>query len=450
MVQTRFRSTRVWVVLALIAATAAGAFYLGRRYSAVERTPGSERADQLASAAEQEPVPVETERVSVSRLPTYAEATGTVKSRTRADLSPKIVSTVRTIAVHEGDRVFQGQPLVTLDASDLQAQAAQSEAALRAAQYQVEAARTLVQLQRSQSDVGIAQAQAALEAAKQQLAIVRTGPRRQERAQARLQAAQAEATFRNAEIEYQRMQRLYDQEVIPKQRLDAAKTQYEVAKAAYEAAKQQAELVEEGSRIEEIRAAEERVRSAEEALRLAKASAVQNQLREQQARAAAAEARRAAAALRLSRVTLGYSVLRAPFSGIVVARRADPGDLVAPGTPILTIEESVYRLEADVPETYIQHLFIGQRVECTIDALLGSVSARSAAAVISEMVPAGDAASRTFPVKADLPRVPGLKSGLFGRLRFPVDTKSAITVPKSAVWERGGVTGVFVIDNQNT
>jgi multidrug efflux pump subunit AcrA (membrane-fusion protein) len=46
--------------------------------------------------------------------------------------------------------------------------------------------------------------------------------------------------------------------------------------------------------------------------------------------------------------------------------------------------------------------------------------------------------------------MPGLKSGLFGRLRFPVDTKTSVTVPKSAVWERGGVTGVFVIDGQNT
>jgi RND family efflux transporter MFP subunit len=451
MVQPRFRNMMVvWAVLALIVVIAAGAFYLGRRQGAVEETTRGSHTYQIASAAEQEPIPVETERVSLSNLPTYAEATGTVKSRTRADLSPKIVSTVRTISVHEGDRVVQGQILVTLDASDLQAQTAQSEAALRAAQYQVEAARTLAQLQRSQSDVGIAQAQAALEAARQQLAIVRTGPRRQERAQARLQVAQAEATFRNAEIEYQRMQRLYDQEVIPKQRLDAARTQYEVAKAAYEAAKQQAELVEEGSRIEEIRAAEERVRSAEEALRLAKASAAQNELREQQARAAAAEARRAAAALRLSRVTLGYSVLKAPFSGVVVARHADPGDLVAPGTPILTIEDAVYRLEADVPETYMPHLSVGQRVECTIDALPGSASARSVTAVISEIVPAGDAASRTFTVKADLPQMPGLKSGLFGRLRFPVDTKTSVTVPKSAVWERGGVTGVFVIDGQNT
>ena len=133
-----------------------------------------------------------------------------------------------------------------------------------------------------------------------------------------------------------------------------------------------------------------------------------------------------------------------------MARRADPGDLVSPGTPILTIEDAVYRLEADVPETYIPHLSIGQRVECIIDALPGNAYAGFAAAVISEIVPAGDAASRTFTVKADLPRMPGLNSGLFGRLRFPIDTRSAITVPKSAVWERGGVTGVFVIDNQNT
>jgi len=430
----------VVVVAALAVGVAIGALYAraaGRNATDQHAVQG--RASGEGSAA----VPVELASASPTTIPSYAEATGTVKARTQVDIAPKIMSTIRTVAVREGDHVARGQVLVTLDSRDLQAQAAQAEAGLRAAASQVQAARTAAELQRSQTAVGIAQAQAALDAAKQQLAIVRQGPRRQQRAQAELQVAQAEATFRNAEIEYQRMDRLYKEEVVPKQRLDAARTQYEVAKAALEAAKQQADLVQEGSRQEEIRAAEEQVRTAEEALRLAKASAAQNELREQQARAAAAEASRAAAALKLSLITEGYSRLVSPVNGVVVARHADPGDMVAPGTPILTIEETGrHRLEATVPESQISALKVGQRVHCIIDAL----GPRPVAGHVDEIVPAGDPGSHTFLVKVALPPSPGLKSGLFGRLRFPIGSQEAVTVPSQAVWERGGVTGVFVMD----
>lgn len=448
------RSKRIWTasvlgVLVLAAGVAAG--FMAARRSA---PTGPTAAHPSASTEGADPVVVDTDTARLTSLPAYAEATGVVRARTRADVAPKIMSTVTSVTVREGDHVTKGQLLATLDAADLRAQMAQAEAALRAADSQASSARTAALIQRSQSAVNIAQAQAALEAARQRLAIVKTGPRKQERAQAHLQVAQAEAAFRNAEIEYQRMERLYAQDVVPKQRLDAARTQYDIAKAAYEAAREQADLVEEGSRREEIRAAEEQVRSAEEALRLAKASAAQNEIREQQARAAAAEARRAAAALQLMRVTLGYSTLTAPVSGIVVARYADPGDMVPPGTPVLTIEESgTHRLEASVPESLLPYLRIGQQVECIVDALSqtrgGAKTPRHLNGRISEIVPAGDPNSHTFTVKADLPQVQGIKTGLFGRMRFPTESRSAVTVAKSAVWERGGLQGVFVIDKDN-
>jgi len=448
------RSKRTWIAAAAAVLLLAAGSLVGFVFAKRSASPAHPTELPSVPAEAAEPVDVEVDTAALTTLPSYAEATGVVRARSTADVAPKIMSTVRSVAVREGDFVTKGQLLVTLEAADLQAQLAQAEASLRAADSQAQSARTVAQIQRSQSAVSIAQAQAALEAARQQLAIVKTGPRRQERAQARLQVAQAEAAFRNAEIEYQRMERLYKEEVVPKQRLDAARTQYEIAKAAYEAAQQQADLVEEGSRREEVRAAEEQVRSAEEALRLAKASAAQNEVREQQARAAAAEARRAAAALQLTRVTLGYSALTAPVSGLVVARHADPGDMVPPGQPILTIEETgSYRLEASVPESLLPYLRIGQHVRCTVDALAlpkpPSKATRVLDGRVSEIVPAGDPNSHTFTVKADLPQVPGLKTGLFGRMRFPTDSRSAVTVPNSAVWERGGLQGVFIIGKDN-
>ena len=59
---------------------------------------------------------------------------------------------------------------------------------------------------------------------------------------------------------------------------------------------------------------------------------------------------------------------------------------------------------------------------------------------------AADAASRTYTVKIDLPANPGLKSGLYGLARFPVAQKEAITIPQTAIAQRGQLSGVFVVN----
>ena len=62
-----------------------------------------------------------------------------------------------------------------------------------------------------------------------------------------------------------------------------------------------------------------------------------------------------------------------------------------------------------------------------------------------EILPAGDPQTHTFIVKVDLPKTPGLKSGMFGRFQLDKGTSQTILVPASAVVERGELTSVFVV-----
>jgi len=447
-------------------------------------------------------------KVARKSMSEWAEATGTVVARERAEIAPKVMAKVLRVTVREGDRVRRGQLLVQLDGADLQAQAAQAAAAVEAARARLSQARTGVGIQKTQSSTRVAQAEAELAAAREQLSLVKEGPRKQEKAQADALVAQAEAALRaaeanlsmvregarrqqkaqadeavrqaqaaydTAEATYQRFKSLYEQEVISKQRFDEVKMQRDIAKAQLEQAKQQASLVHEGSRTQEVMAAEEavrqaranremvkqqrdmayegsrqqdirvaeaQVRQAEEALRMAKAAVAENEIKTADVRTLQAHVRQAEEAYRAARVMVGYTRIIAPFDGVVVSRRVDPGDMASPGMPVIVIEsDQQYRLEATVPESRVAHLRLGAPVTVALDALgLDQVKAK-----VAVIVPSADPASRSVIVKVDLPSLAGLRSGMFGRLRFTTGENEEIVVPAQAIWRKESLTGVFVV-----
>ncbi|MGE5323609.1 MAG: efflux RND transporter periplasmic adaptor subunit [Actinomycetota bacterium] len=166
------------------------------------------------------------------------------------------------------------------------------------------------------------------------------------------------------------------------------------------------------------------------------------------ARLALAKANReeAAAALGQNKILLGYTKVLAPFDGVVTERRVDPGALATPGTPLLTVEEAGhYRLEATVDERDLKYVHLGENVPVQFDAFNGAPLMGK----VVQIVPAADAASRSFVVKLDLPANPGLRSGLFGRAAFSRGLKQAIAVPRTAVLDRGQLQSVYVLGDDN-
>ncbi|MBZ5582356.1 MAG: efflux RND transporter periplasmic adaptor subunit [Acidobacteriia bacterium] len=138
-----------------------------------------------------------------------------------------------------------------------------------------------------------------------------------------------------------------------------------------------------------------------------------------------------------------YATITAPFAGVVTAKSVDPGNLSAPGAPLLTIEQAGgYRLEAQVDESKIGVIRIGQPVEVALDALDRTLTAR-----VSEIVPAVDAASRAYVVKIDLPAAPQFRSGMFGRALFSIGRRTVLAAPPAALVERGQLQSVFVAED---
>lgn len=397
------------------------------------------------TAEKAEPVKVQAITAAEQQIPDEVWASGTVAPVSEAKIAPRIMSTVSAVYVKEGDRVRAGQVLARLEARDLAAQVAFANAAVNSAQSMHEKASTGVELQAAQTKANIANAEANLQIAKQQLSLAKEGPRRQEKLQSELAVAQANAQFKNAETELARMQRLYDQGVIPKQRLEGVQTQHDVAKAQLEIAKQQYEMTTEGTRGQDLQSAVERVRQAEESLRLAKAAAVQNKMAVKEAQASASMVNQARAGENSAKVMLGYATLVSPISGVVTARYVDPGDTASPGVPVLVVQDdSVYRLEASVAAKDVGEVRAGM----TVGIELGS-DKRTGTGKVALVVPAGDPATRKFMVKVIVPKELNPISGDFGKASFKVGSTKGIVVPEAAIHDHGGIINVYVIGTNN-
>ncbi len=438
-------------VVAVVAVIGAWAL-LGRGEQAARADEGAERAN-LAAAS----VPVLT--IGEVSTPQWLEATGTVKAELEAQISAKVMGRVRSVAAREGDAVRRGQLLISLDASDLDASVAQSQAGLRSASVGLDASRVAAQMEEATSDARIAAAQAqvaqseaAVKAARAKLDLVQAGPRKQERAQASLAVNQARASLALAQANLKRYEQLVAEGAVSRQQYDQAKTQYDVAQAQLETAQQGQSIADEGSRAEDIRAAEEGLQQAQAALaqaraglKQAQAGAMQVNVRRQEVQVARAQVGQSTAALRLARVTRDFAALSAPFDGLVSARLADPGAMASPGVPLMAVQGGQIRLEAVVPENSLRSVRRGLRVPVLLDALYG----REVSGTIVEVAPQGDPSSHTFIVKIGLPAGSPARSGMFGRARFAQGIERRLLVPSTAVIKREGLDYVFAVDKDN-
>jgi len=147
--------------------------------------------------------------------------------------------------------------------------------------------------------------------------------------------------------------------------------------------------------------------------------------------------------VREAEIALGYLTIKAPESGEVLKRLVEPGDQAAPGKPLLILETSgAFRLEAYVREGLIQQIKPEGKLQVAIDALNQTVDA-----VVEEIIPYADPATRTFLVKVALPNLEGLYPGMFGKLLVPVQEHEVVLIPWNAVRRVGQLELVAVKDN---
>jgi RND family efflux transporter MFP subunit len=147
---------------------------------------------------------------------------------------------------------------------------------------------------------------------------------------------------------------------------------------------------------------------------------------------AAAEAQLADASARLmsAQKLLGDAIVRAPIDGIVADRAVNTGDVVTPGTPLITvIDPSSMRLEASVPSEQLGQLQVGLPVLFTVRGYEQSFEGR-----IERISPAADPTTRQVPIFVSVPNTGGrLVAGLYAEGRVMVESATGLVVDADAV-----------------
>lgn len=181
------------------------------------------------------------------------------------------------------------------------------------------------------------------------------------------------------------------------------------------------------------------------ALRAAEARLSAADARVRQADAALASARAAAEA---ATVAASYATVTAPFDGLVTEKLVEPGDLVAPGRPLLRMDGGAgFRIDVWLDESRAALVAPGVEMDVAIETGgEGRGSTRVLRGTVVEVGRAVEADARAFRVKVALVPSEGLRSGMFARARFAGAPRQALTIPAEAVVTRGQVATAFVVD----
>lgn len=182
---------------------------------------------------------------------------------------------------------------------------------------------------------------AALEVASAQLALALAGTRRQQLEASRQAVLDARAELAQRKLDFGRAQELLRESAISQDRRDQAETALKRAQAGYEQAVQSYNQALEGTRKEDIDIARASERSAEQALRL-------------------------------SEIQLDHTILRAPHDGVVTVRQSELGEVVATGSPVMTVADLDHIwLRAYVSETDLGRIRWGQVAAVHTDTFPG-------------------------------------------------------------------------------
>jgi RND family efflux transporter MFP subunit len=153
-----------------------------------------------------------------------------------------------------------------------------------------------------------------------------------------------------------------------------------------------------------------------------------------------AELSRATEALDEAKVILDYATIRAPITGVVIDKRVESGETVGPGHVLLNLYDPTrMQMVVSARESLAQRLRVGQKVPGRLEGLDYECEA-----VISEIVPEAQTASRSFTVKVTGPCPPGVYSGMFGRIYIPLEEEVVLVVPATAVSKVGQLEMVDV------
>lgn len=301
---------------------------------------------QKVSAQEERAIPVEAFRVAQTKMKAAIALTGTISAYEDVAVFPRISgSKVIKIYKEVGDFVKSGETLAELDTEMIEAQLKQAYAS---------------------------------------------------KASASAAIRQAEIQVSTIKKDYERIKKLYEEEVVPRQQLDQIEGQYLAAQAALDMAKKKLEEVE--------------------------------------------------ALIKQLELTKSYHQILAPTSGVISERKIEVGEIVSVSSPVFKINSiSKVKVKGSIPENYVHGVKPGMEAEVLVDAypdkkFLGKVRLVS---------PTVDPKTRTAEIEIEIENKDFLlKPGMFTRVRIDMGEREVLFIPQQALkrFEGTGTYYVFVVD----
>jgi HlyD family secretion protein len=300
-------------------------------------------------------------------------ASGAIEA-TEVAVSFKIPGRVIERPVDEGDRLAPGALVGRLESRELEAEVDRLRASLQATETRLPQLKTEIALQEELTRGRIADAQATLAVREERLTELKNGSRPQDLQKAWAEVREANAVMENAQADFRRMDMLFRDGGVAEQVRDAARTNFTVTVERHRNALERLDLVKEGPRQEEIRRAEAEVRQAKAGLLLAQAGELDVLRKRQELATLQASIARDRAALAAAEAQLGYTVLRSPGTGVVLRKHVEPGEMIAAGTPAVTIADLTnIWVKIYIPEPQLGRIKLGQTAEITTDSYPGKV-----------------------------------------------------------------------------
>jgi HlyD family secretion protein len=362
---------------------------------------------------------VQTATVERVDLPVTITSNGIIQPERSINLSPKTSGILKELLVKEGDRVSEGQILARMDDSNLRGQYTQAQGQLASAQANLQ---KVLAGNRSQD---IAQAQA--QVAQDEVGIPK----------AAAVLAQSQARLQNAQSDFDRVNQLYTEGALNRRDLDNARQAYDVAKGQINVDR------------ETVRQAQAQLARSKQALSLQQVGSRPEDIAQAQA-----EVTRAQGVLQTVQAQLNDTVIRAPFSGIMTRKYADPGAFVTPTTAGSAVSSATSssilalasrnQVVAKVAETNIPKIKLGQSVTIAADAypdqsFQGKVTQIAAQSTVEQNV-------TNFEVKMSIADPQNfLRSGMNANVEFNVGSLSnVLVIPTVAIVRQEEGTGVLI------
>jgi membrane fusion protein (multidrug efflux system) len=350
-------------------------------------------------------------------------------------VSSQVAGRLLRVTIEDGQRIKRGELLAQVQPDEYQAEVALREAALEAAKSQLASAETDLELDRELTEGRIERSNAVLGASRSQLTEaeraaalegqrIKANLREKEAAveEAKAQLDGAKANLDKAASDLERAKQLFQDGIIATEQRERMMALHDQARARYTSGQEALnkslallELAKAESRrvqllLDNVRTQQRKVRESEALKTLAVAERQRGRMKSAVVKNLRAKVKEAEAQLTLARIRLEETHILSPIDGVVSQAIADAGERVQPGQPIAIVNDpqDVW-VEANIEETEIRDVRVGQAVEIDVDAyphrtFQGKVW-QIGAATRSEfaIIPAGSASAHFIKVTQRLP-----------------------------------------------